>query len=287
MGIQLRFVVIYLSVFLLSIIASTNLNKYYIVIPESPENLLAEYNNDWAFMFVWIVFGAILMYFIIKSPFSKVVIKLMELAIVFTATSLLLYSFLLPILEEQSYTVGIMGGLIVVLLRMLGKYRNEIATLSTAGVAALLGFGLTPLSSLFLMGALAVYDYIAVFKTKHMQVLARELNKEETAFSIKEKEKHVVNGEVKEEFIEMGTGDLLIPALVASSFAKVSFIYSFSIIIGTFIGFSILLFTLKKYRRILPAIPFLFVGIVLSLIMFIFLDSLYFAYLVDKYRICC
>ena len=281
MSIQLRFVVIYLSVFLLSIIASTNLSKYYFVVPESPENVLAEYNNDWAFMFVWIILGAVLMYSIIKSPFSKVLIKLIELTIVFTATSLLLYSFLLPLLEEQSYTIGIMGGLIVVLLRMLGKYRNEIATLSTAGVAALLGFGLTPLSSLMLMGALAVYDYIAVFKTKHMQVLARELNKEETTFSIKEKEKRVVDGKVKEEFIEMGTGDLLIPALVASSFAKVSFLYSFSTIVGTFIGFSILLFTLKRYQKILPAIPFLFIGIMLSLAMFILLDSLYFLYILN------
>ncbi len=274
MNLQLRLISIYLSVFLLSLIATSNLNHYIAYSSSTISNsfMYGGESYSWIYIFLAILFGALVMYIIVKSPFRGAMVKLVELSVVFVAVWFLSYSFFV-FLESYSESIALLFAMVAVLLRMRGMYRNEIAALSTAGVASILGFSMGPVSSLLLMAALSVYDYIAVFKTKHMQVLAEGLRKEETAFSIRETRKRIIEGVEKEEFMEIGTGDVLVPALIANSFSTVNLGYSFFVILGTFFGFGILVFTLKRYKKMLPALPFLFVGIILSLLFALIIDS--------------
>jgi hypothetical protein len=65
----------------------------------------------------------------------------------------------------------------------------------------------------------------------------------------------------------LGTGDLMAPLMLAVSAYTVdlNFTLSFVVILGSILGLFLTMYTLKKYRRALPAIPFLLFGILVAL----------------------
>lgn len=274
MDIRIRVVIIYLSVFILTLIATYNLQNNALKYPE----LFTQEQDDllWAKLFFWMLIAAGIMLLILKTKYSSILIKLIEFFIVFSSVAMLGFSLSLPLLDKGSLEFGVFTGILASFLRIRGMKRNEIAILSTAGVASMLGYSLSPISSLWLLLILAVYDYIAVFKTGHMKVLARELSKKETTFSVKETQKVVVNGKVREEFMEIGTGDLLVPSLVASSFLKAGVIYFLLTVIGTYFGLILLSRDLVTKKKILPALPYLLSGILLFILLGFVLNTFIF-----------
>lgn len=87
--------------------------------------------------------------------------------------------------------------------------RNVAGILATAGAGALIGTMLGILPVILFLVLLAVYDYIAVFKTKHMVTLAKAITKKNLAFTYALP--------TKEHKFELGTGDLVIPLVFAVS----------------------------------------------------------------------
>ncbi len=155
-------------------------------------------------------------------------------------------------------------------------------------------------TAMIFMILIAVYDYIAVFITKHMVAMGQAAVEMNLAFLIMTNEGEAVPqsrvskmhkgvfSNIKNPFSKykdtvkelkgeglvpilrpraLGNGDLAVPLMVAvSAYSQfLTFSVSFVIIIGAAFGLVMTFFILSKYKRPLPAIPPLLFGILLAL----------------------
>lgn len=158
-------------------------------------------------------------------------------------------------------TIVILFALILVALRNIYAknlwLRNASSVIAVAGAGALIGITLGIFPILIFMVVLAVYDLIAVFKTKHMVTLAKSIVKKNLSFTYALP--------TKEHTFELGTGDMVIPltfavSVLAATKVAVSFPYYWippvAILLASLIG---LLWTIdyvsKRVGKALPALP--------------------------------
>jgi presenilin-like A22 family membrane protease len=144
----------------------------------------------------------------------------------------------------------------------------------------MLGISLNILLVIILLAALAIYDAIAVYKTKHMIDIAdtiitlklpivfvmpriRKYSLIKETKSLKEK---LREGEAREAFF-MGLGDIVMPGiLVVSTFYNLpnnGLLVALSVIAGTLIGFAALM-TLVFKGKPQAGLPFLCSGAILG-----------------------
>ena len=148
---------------------------------------------------------------------------------------------------------------------------DAVGILVAVGVIALLGMSFAILPAVLLLIALAIYDAISVYKTKHMVVLADAVAGQRLPILIViPKHRHysflrqtslreqIASGEEREAMF-MGLGDIIIPGiLVVSAFVSLlnrgvtvfgiagNQIVAVATVLGTLVGFSILMrFVLK------------------------------------------
>lgn len=212
--------------------------------PDDPLNALALIGGILFFTAVLLVFM-----FFFKGGF---LFRAMEVLVVFTASILVFASFI-P-------SVAFLFAVYLVALKLLFPsnvlVRNVAATISVAGVGALIGVSLGVIPVLVFLILLSVYDFIAVFKTKHMVTLAKGISNKNLAFT--------VAIPTKEHQFELGTGDLVLPLVFAVSVMAsnqgLGFPYfvvpALLILAASLIG---LLFTIgyvkKHVGKALPALP--------------------------------
>jgi len=137
-------------------------------------------------------------------------------------------------------------------------WRNVSSTIATVGVGSLLGASIGVWPVIVFLVLLGVYDYIAVFRTKHMVTMAKAVAKKNLSFTF-------ALPTSKHQF-ELGTGDLVMPlvfsvavlgdSLNAGWTWPVAIIPSLAILAASFAG---LAFTLdygsKNVGKALPALP--------------------------------
>jgi presenilin-like A22 family membrane protease len=197
-------------------------------------------------------------------------------------TITMFYVFLLPLwyalffLTSMRDVIAIISsfGLAIGLSFALYKYPewyvvDFVGLIVAAGATAILGISLALLPALILLIVLAVYDAISVYKTKHMITLADSVTElklpvllvipKTSSYSfIKQKG---LKDELKKEERDamfMGLGDLVIPGiLIVSTFTFLlphevlpgiytNFLVSISTLIGSLIGFFILMRYVSK-----------------------------------------
>ena len=134
-------------------------------------------------------------------------------------------------------------------------YKNFVSILAISGAGALLGISLGVIPVLIFIILLSIYDFIAVFKTKHMVTLAKGVTKKNLSFTY--------TLPTKEHTFELGTGDMVIPLTFAVSVLSTQtimgiekFITPILILLASLIGLILTLHycSLKK-GRVLPALP--------------------------------
>ncbi len=186
------------------------------------------------------------------------------------------------------------------------KLRNTAAIIAATGVGAILGVSFSFFAAFIFMIIIAVYDFIAVFVTKHMITMAKAMSSRNLAFLVgveelegipvgdldvrnrrlyqKEKKELAGRGGILKKMVSMnlapvparimlGTGDLAIPLMVETAAYKVSlnFLPSMFAAVGALFGLVLNMWVLKRYNRPLPAIPLLLFGISLSLAVYFLL----------------
>ncbi len=135
--------------------------------------------------------------------------------------------------------------------------RNFATSVSTAGAGALIGvsLGVWPVAGFLTL--LCVYDYIAVFKTKHMVTLAKSMTQKNLAFTYAlPTKKHV---------FELGAGDMVMPlTFAASTLAAAKTMHAFpfywvtpSLVLGASLaGLLVTIWYAGKHPgKALPALP--------------------------------
>ncbi len=138
-------------------------------------------------------------------------------------------------------------------------YNNVLLGLAIAGAGAIIGLSLGLIPVIVFLILLSIYDFIAVFYTKHMVTLAKMFIKQKLAltFAIPSKKRT----------FQLGGGDIVIPLTVSASFFFVLIkSYSFWIAILPIIGIWIasllgLFWTFwfitnnKRGIKVMPALP--------------------------------
>ncbi len=217
--------------------------------PEDPANS--------AGLFLYILgFTAFLLVLIrfLKEKWLYLFFKALETLAVFFTTVLVLNAFTENpvILLAAAALVGAR------LLRAKNLWLRNLATvLSTAGAGALLGVSLGVLPVALLLVLLCVYDYIAVFKTKHMVTLAKSMTAKNLAFTYALP--------TKEHVFELGAGDLVMPLTFASSaLAAAKPLHAFPfylvppalVLLASLAGLlATVLYASKRVGNALPALP--------------------------------
>lgn len=190
---------------------------------------------------VWLILGifASTMVLLILIKFKKSIffLKLAKYLSIFIG-----FSIIGGYWTTEDYAIGLTA---IVTYILLEETRNIILAITTGVIGGLIGVSLGPIPMLIFVTLLAIYDYIAVFKTKHMVTMAKDMKENKESFSIQYMAKPV----------EVGTGDFAVPAGVSTSLAFYNPIIGIAAMIGSFIGFYFILFKMAGRGKYLPAIP--------------------------------
>ncbi|MEX1063812.1 MAG: presenilin family intramembrane aspartyl protease [Candidatus Paceibacterota bacterium] len=141
--------------------------------------------------------------------------------------------------------------------------QDLIMLLTFAGIGAVLGLSLTPTAVVLILVGFSFYDIIAVYKTKHMIKLAEAMIESRAIFGfvipgsargLKERMSKVAPGD---QFMILGSGDVILPMLLSASLVRVSMLQSVIVAAFSLLGLLLmhLIFTNQKIRRPMAALP--------------------------------
>lgn len=200
------------------------------------------------------------------------------------------------------------AGLLIAAKFKWQRLRNVTAMVASVGAGLVIGVSFPFWFAFAFMALLAVYDFIAVFITKHMVSLANAamsrnlslmimaseveavpasyLSEKERSEYAKAKKGLASKSPVLKSVMDqgmvplaartaLGTGDLMVPLMMAVSSYTVylNFTLPLVVVVGSVAGLGLTMYVLKKYKRPLPAIPFLLFGILAALGVFFLLTS--------------
>jgi presenilin-like A22 family membrane protease len=273
-----------LVVQIIALLLVSPLQHYQMSAFENPESLW----NPIVYIVLIVIYAAVVL-LIIKFRLRWLLKGIIALAVFATLIYVL---FGIGALLFPSGDAGILAGvafLIAIVLTALMLVYPEwyvvdiIGILTAAGAAALFGISLAILPTLLLLVALIAYDYIAVYKTKHMLKLAEgvtDLNLPiifvlpmKLNYSYIHKKvpiKELKPGE-RETFI-MGLGDAVMPTILAVSanaFIVAPVIAGFvnipalGTVVGTMISHAVLMYYVLKGKP-LAGLPFLCTGAIIG-----------------------
>lgn len=142
-------------------------------------------------------------------------------------------------------------------------FHDLLLVFAIAGIGARVGIGLKPEAVVLLLAIFSIYDYIAVYKTKHMVKVAEEMVSQKVFLGViipgsfsgfKTKLSAVQAGK---DFLILGAGDIIFPLIFSVSLlsqgAPDSFIVAIFSFIGLLANFCLLIF--QKDRKPIPALP--------------------------------
>ncbi|MDE1855831.1 MAG: hypothetical protein KGH49_01170 [Candidatus Micrarchaeota archaeon] len=257
------------------------------------------------YYFGFIILFAVLILLIIRIYKGDIIFTLLE---AFTVIATAFFVFLIVIgylFPQADFTAVGPIALILAIALMYAKIkrqnlRNAVAIISSMGFGVVLGVSFGFAASFLLMALVAVYDYVAVFITKHMITMAKAMSNRNMAVLIGSSDVEIVprsalkasQSEYKKYISEvkkaknpllnkiikrgevplvsqvmLGGGDLGLPLMLSVSafFVFLNYFLSIALIIGAVAGQILTMLLLQKYMRGLPAIPPLFASMSIAL----------------------
>ncbi|MBN2477927.1 hypothetical protein JXB01_01415 [Candidatus Micrarchaeota archaeon] len=221
--------------------------------------------SDLVFLFAIMLSATAFLLILIKYYKGKLLFMMLEFFIVSSTSSVFFYSIIRNFISYlESMVLGIAAGIVFAFLKLKNaELKNAAAVISVGVVGAVFGLSFSPLFIIAFMGILVVYDFISVFKTKHMVEMAEFVVKKDMPFTISAKQK--LPGK-KIQRMDLGTGDLLAPVTLEVSLLKYSFGAAFLVFLGALVSIFAVFYLVRKRRVILPALPPIFAGMMAGLI---------------------
>jgi len=218
--------------------------------------------NPWQFLFSFLI-GTLLILiisFLIKSkPRKGKVFKILFIFVIFWGAIIVLSLWLGDI-----PALALTGLLIFLWLKRPSVLvHNLCIILGIAGVGAALGLRIEPKIMVALLIIFSIYDFIAVYKTKHMVKMAKEMIEHQAILALVIPRKvSDFKGRLEEiktggKFLILGGGDIAFPLLFCVSLIRQDILSSLIVAVFSLIGlfFSYLIFTSQKIKRPIPALP--------------------------------
>jgi presenilin-like A22 family membrane protease len=205
--------------------------------PEDIENALA--------LFAYILIATAILLILLTFVKVRGITMLFELFALF-ATATLVFAALVP-------KVALLFIFTLIALRLLLRrsilIKNIASCVAVAGAGSLIGVSLGVVPTALFLVILSIYDYIAVFKTKHMVKLGEAIARENVAFTF--------SLPTREKVYQLGTGDLVMPLVFATAVMnKVKLHYSFPyylvplalLLFASFLGLACIIAPRKSMR---------------------------------------
>lgn len=304
-----KIVAFFIATQLLALWAGISLIHMATVVPEINQLSVAPSKNpeeplNAAYFLLIVLCGAAGVLLAIRFYKGPWLFRILEFTTVAGTTTVLAFGILLSlsiISPDDALLAGTaIGGLFAAAKFFMPSLKNAAAVLSSAGVGALFGFSVGIIPALLFIIGISIYDYLAVFKTRHMLVMSRALGTSELAFTVtakadSEKPKKQADALRKEAGnsimpnaapqmhssdegglgrLDLGTGDLAVPAMLAvSSYSYAGIAGSAAVAIGSTISLYILLKFVMKNRVALPAMPPISLGALLALLIVLLLGA--------------
>lgn len=227
---------------------------------EEPSNAL--------FFIGYILFAAVFMVALIRLLGKvPIVFMIMEFMLISTSSSIVFYSFLrLAMGYDVSTLAAVLMGLAFSALKIFRPgLKNAAAIMATAGVGVIFGISLGILPLIIFLVFLSIYDFLSVFMTKHMVELANFVVKKDLAFTVTAKAPPIRVGQ-KERRIDLGTGDMIAPIMLEVSTLSISPVATVFVFAGAVISLGLFLNIAWRSKMVLPALPPIVLGMVISLL---------------------
>jgi len=216
----------------------------------------------WQFLLYFLFFTLFILFVSFSRKFKK--------GKSFVFKSLFIFSVFSGGLFSLNIWLGDFFSLILILILIIWWIKkptvlnhNILIVLGISGVGGILGLELKPLTVVFLLIIFSIYDFIAVYRTKHMVKMAKEMISSGAILGIivpqnildfKEELREVRPGG---RFLILGGGDIAFPLLFSASLISQGILNSLIVagfsLIGLFSGFYF--FIRQKKCKPIPALP--------------------------------
>ena len=220
------------------------------------------------FFILYILLGAVIMILLIrKFALFPIIFRGLEFMMIATSSSIAIYALLRLGLDYETSTIlAIILALLFSGIRL--KYpqlKNAAAVMATAGVGTIFGISLGLVPLVIFLVLLSIYDFLAVFKTKHMVEMANFVVQKDLAFTVTAKAppEHVGH---KEQRIDLGTGDLAAPIMLEVATLTFNPIASAFVFVGAVVSFWLFISLVYKKKMVLPALPPIVAGMLVALV---------------------
>lgn len=243
----------------LGILSAWRINKILEMENISPSKI--SFSEFFGYFFLFTLFFLFLAYFKKGGEKKRRIFKIFFIFPVFFGGEILLSSLI-----GSSLISTLLLGILIFLWfkKPLIFIHDLIVILGIAGAGAILGLSLEPKVIILLLIVFSLYDLLAVYVTKHMVKIAKEMIREKVIVGFifpsnisdfKEDVGKVEPG--RGRFIVLGGGDVVFPLLLCASLVPLGIKYSLTIAIFALIGlfFSYLFFIFQKFPRPIPALP--------------------------------
>jgi len=184
--------------------------------------------------------------------------------ILFSLSVFLGGSLLVNVWIPDVFALTLMAVLILFWLKKPSVFVQDLlVVLGIAGAGSVLGLSLSPLTVIAFLIIFSIYDWISVYKTKHMIKMAKEMIESKAILGL------VIPPDVSNfkssletvqpggKFLILGGGDIVFPLLFCSSLVREGvlspLIVAIFSLIGLFAGFYF--FISQKTRQPIPALP--------------------------------
>ena len=247
---------------LISLFIGVGFTAQPLMIVENPGDV----TNSFGLM-AYMVFAAAFMLVVLRYYKGKLLFQLLEYGLIATSAEVFGATFM-P--QYDAYIV-----VTAIATRLLfPQLQTFLLLFASIIVGSVLGASLDFFPVAVFAVLLAAYDYIAVFRTKHMVALAKGLTEREAAFSIKIGVSPVAKkGEEQKPTdasfahpkpashngIELGLGDFLVGVMLSVAALKIgtfpSFGFGLASVIGASAGLAAMFIYLEKKGGFFPAVP--------------------------------
>ncbi len=221
------------------------------------------------FQFLLFFFAATAFFLILLQLYKGVFLyRFIFFIIVFTGL-LKVFELVFPFSLSIIVSGFFIGGL---LLLPLVWVHNLIVVLAGAGIGAVFGLQFQWEYAYLLLGALSVYDGIAVLVTRHMISLAHELIKRQATFALFIPERwrdlrvNLSNIKPGSGFLILGGGDVVLPMIFLTSLYLQKPQYVLGVFIGMLGGLFLNHYILVRMQKPLPALPLITLGAFIGLV---------------------
>lgn len=213
----------------------------------------------------------ILIFLKVSKKGTGVVLQIFFILAVFSGLDILFSTFII----EPGAAILAAGLIIFRFIYPAVLLHNLVVVGGLAGIGGMLGITLFPRDAIILLIILAIYDVIAVYKTKHMVKMAKAMIKKRVILGIivpekilgfkasmaaVEQEKIPVRRILKPgkigRFMILGGGDLALPLLLIASVARENIWQSIIILVFALFGLLAMhLIFIKLKSKPMPALP--------------------------------